>query len=369
MGCALCTCNENGKISIIKKDIINSFRSNNNLTKCSTQNEENYDAIIYINSKKYFNNGWNIKYYGSKEKMEKTKNIIESENEKKIISILGHSKAGKTNILQKITGQNLNPGISTMGINLKIYSEIILLDTVGTNSSLLIGEQLEDPENKALSYYNLIETFVMQYSDILICVVSKLTEYEKQFSNKIKKYCNGEKNIFIIHNLYNCCEKKEIEDYIEKTFKKSNLTQFEEVKIPEFGKKNKELFNKCYKEINHGEEQDIIHFIMSNDKNEDNVEMEYFNSEPIEYLRNTIDIAAKTNSINILDKLTEHIKTIPNQNIPKTNQPKGFNFIKKTDSSNKLIQFLLKLKIINKIMFILPAHDEKIICNEDIQFK
>ena len=62
------------------------------------QDDEKYDAIIDINSIIKLKDGWDIKYNGDIERINKTKSIIQSNN-KIFISILGHSNRGKTYIL------------------------------------------------------------------------------------------------------------------------------------------------------------------------------------------------------------------------------------------------------------------------------
>lgn len=318
------------------------------------QYDNNYDVIIDINSIMKLGEGWNIKYYGDEERIKEIKEFLKSHN-KNFISILGHSNRGKTYILQKISEQDLRPGyeITTKGISLKIYGEnAILLDTVGSNAPLLVEKNGEDPRdnkdfNIKLNEMNLcqiitnyiVQNFVIQHADILICVVGMLTSSEQQFLNKIKKNCSGKKKLIVIHNLVHCYAKKEIEDYIENTLKKSIIHTFEEAEIPEFDQ-NKECFNKYFIEKNNGEghEFDIKHFIMANDTNKDSNEIRYFNEPTIKFIKDEIDQTINK-EINILDKLIEHIKIISSQVLEK------------------------ELKDIN------ITQDDKIVCKEEIKPK
>ena len=179
--------------------------------------DENYDMIIDINSIMKLDKGWDIKYNGDEDKIKSIKEMINSKN-KKFISILGHSNRGKTYILQKISKQILHPGyeITTKGISIKAFdNNTFLLDTVGTNAPLLVEDKSNDPRDEPdffsqkLNEINLcqiitnyiVQTFVIEHADILICVVGMLTSSEQQFLNKIKKNCFGKKQLIVIHNL------------------------------------------------------------------------------------------------------------------------------------------------------------------------
>ena len=290
-----------------------------------------YDLIIDINSIKKLNNGWVIKYNGDDKRIKNTKEIIKS-TDQNIISILGHSNRGKTYILERISNENLNPGYdkTTKGISVKIYGKnAIFLDTVGTNAPLLIGNEKEDPRDKdnfqiEMEDVNLcqiitnyiVQTFVIQYADILLCVVGMLTTNEQQFLNKIKKNCSGKKKLFVIHNLIQLFGKKQIEEYIENVLKKSITYELKEIKIPNVSeRKNEEFFNKYYIEKNKGEGYsfDVLHFIMANDTKKDGEKGgRYFNTPTINFIRTKINQTINKD-LNILEKLKEHIKNISNQ--------------------------------------------------------
>ena len=182
------------------------------------EDEDKYDVIIDINSIRKLKDGWLIKYNGKTEEKAKIEEMIKSKN-KRFISILGHSNRGKTYILQKICKQELHPGyeITTKGISIKSFGEnAILLDTVGTNAPLLVEdnkdnkdvrddkdfeEKIEDINLCQIITNYIVQTFVIQNADILICVVGMLSSSEQQFLNKIKKNCSGKKKLFVIHNL------------------------------------------------------------------------------------------------------------------------------------------------------------------------
>ena len=324
------------------------------------KDDEKYDAIIDINSIMKLKDGWDIKYNGDEKRINQTKSIIQSNN-KSFISILGHSNRGKTYILQKICGIDLNPGyeITTKGISLKVYGEnSILLDTVGSNAPLLVEDKTKDPRDgkdfyqEKINEINLcqiitnyiVQTFVIQNADILICVVGMLTSSEQQFLNKIKKNCSGKKTLIVIHNLIHCYEKKEIENYIENVLKKSIIHRFEEINITEF-EGDEQNFNKYFIEKNNGEghEFDIKHFILANDTNRNSNEIRFFNEPTIKYIRDLIDHTI-IKPVNILQNLINHIKIISNQVLE--NELNDVQIIKNNNNN-----------------------DEKIICSEKIKAK
>lgn len=320
--------------------------------------DDKYDSVIDINSIRNLKNGWKIKYNGDKQKVAKTEEMMKSAN-KSLISVLGHSNRGKTYILQKICKEDLHPGyeISTKGISLKMFGEnCILLDTVGTNAPLLVEDENNDPRDQKDFYQKkiddinlcqiitnyIVQTFVIQHADILICVVGMLTSSEQQFLNKIKKNCMGKKQLIVIHNLIHFYEKDKILDYIENTLKKSIIHDLEDIDITEFD--NKDIFNKYYieKGNENGEDFSIKHFIIANDSDKNNKDqVGYFNEPTINYIRNNLTLSVKKD-INLLDELRQHIQNI---------------------SSLVLNKSLENVEIIKK------QNNEYIICNEEIEPK
>ena len=324
-----------------------------------SQNEEKYDIVVDINSIKKLKEGWEIKYFANQENIKTLKDKIRKSN-KNFISVLGHSNRGKTYILQKICKEKLKPGyeITTKGISIKSYGEnAFLLDTVGTNAPLLVEESDKDPRDepdfysKQLDEINLcqiitnyiVQTFVIKYADILLCIVGMLTSSEQQFLNKIKKNCSGKKKLFVIHNLIHCYERSEVEDYINNTLKKSIIHSFDEVKIPNFeGDENN--FNKYFIETDNGEDHefDILHFIMANDIDKNNQQLRFFNEPTTQFIRDQIDHSVMKD-INLLESLVEHIKDISIQVLEKE---------------------------LNEIQIVQGANNnEKLICKEDIKAK
>ena len=295
------------------------------------ENINNYDVIIDITSIRFLkDSGWNILFTGNQNRKTELRETIKL-TKKSIVSILGHSNRGKTYILQKISGETLNPGfqIQTLGLSIKIPQgrNMILLDTAGTNAPLLVDEKddKDDPRNKPnfqkeLDKINLcqiitnyiVQTFVIKEADTLICVVGMLTAGEQQFLNKIKKNCRNKKRLIVIHNLINCYSKNDIEEYIEKTLKKSIINKFEDRKIPSFDDYDEKCFNKYFVETEreeNGSQNEVVHLILANDRTENHEEIKYYNKTAIEFIRDYIDTQINKES-NIIKRLREHIKDI-----------------------------------------------------------
>jgi hypothetical protein len=314
------------------------------------KNDDKYDIIIDINSIRKLNEGWQIQYNGNEDEKIELEKMIKSDN-KRFISILGHSNRGKTYILQKISGEKLIPGyeITTKGISIKRFGKSsFLLDTVGTNAPLLVDDPKKDPRDdvdfsnkvndinlcQIITNY-IVQTFVIQNADILICVVGMLTSSEQQFLNKIKKNCSGKKRLIVIHNLIHCYDKNEVEDYINNILKKSIIHEFKEISIVGFENRS-EFFDKFYIEKGNGmgREFEIKHFIMANDTNKNDKNIRYFNMPTIKYIRDELDLAVKKN-VDLLTKLKEHIEIISNQVL--VNGIKNISIEKSNNGTNDLI--------------------------------
>ena len=286
--------------------------------------KENYDIIIDINSIRYLQTkGWEIHYpNGKKEELNK---IIEL-SDKNIVSILGHSNRGKTFILQRISGLNLESGyqIQTKGLSIKLAekTKILLLDTAGTNVPLLIDEGAPDIRNdknffqNELYYINLcqiitnyiLQTFIIEIAEVLICVVGMLTSSEQVFLNKVKKNCRNKKKLIVIHNLTKCYKKEEIEIYKQKILLKNIINKYEEKPIPSFDEQIN-FYNNYYiekDEDGNGHQYNVLHFIFGNDFSK---EIKPYNDSTIKFIKDYIDTKINK-SVNLFQKLIEHVTNI-----------------------------------------------------------
>lgn len=282
-----------------------------------------YDAVIDINSIRFLKDkGWIISYNNEKEKT--IKEVLNS-SRKTIVSILGHSNRGKTYILNKLSNVNLECGyqIQTKGISIKIPKDqnILILDTQGTNSPLLLEENEEDKRNKQdfqekLEYINLcqiitnyiIQTFIIKEAKILICVLGMLTTSETIFLNKIKKNCRNIKKLIVIHNLINFFTEEDIEKYKREKLLKNIIIEFDEGTIPSFESDDK--IYKYYAEKNNYDQSEVLHFIIGNDSSKSSVRD--CNEATIKYIQDTI-ITQVNEEINFFKNLTEHINNLSHE--------------------------------------------------------
>ena len=287
--------------------------------------DNEYDIIINIDSIRFLGDkGWKIKYIGDEKRKNEIKRVIQK-SKRNIVSVLGNSNRGKTYILQRISGIKLRSGYQnqTKGLSIKIpdNSLTILVDTAGTNAPLLLDENDTKPKSqKEIDYINLcqiltnyiIQTFVINQADTLICVINQLTASEQQFLNKIKMHCKKQnKRLIVIHNLIDLSNREEIEEYINNTFLKDMLNKYTSKYIPEPGKKVTNNFHKFFieneeesKEVE--ESFDVRHFIFGNDESE---EIKCYNNSTIAYIRDYIDTRV-IRETKIIDTLIEHINTI-----------------------------------------------------------
>ena len=271
-----------------------------------------YDVIIDIKSIQNLNQkGWNIIYSGKKEnKKEMVKN-----RSKIIISVFGNSNRGKTYLLQKLSGENLESGyqIQTKGLSMKFHGSLIYLDTAGTNTPLLLEDNMIRPNEAELQKIHLcqiitnyiIQKYVVEHADILLCVIGMLNSAEQIFLQKIKKLCENKKKLIVIHNLIKCETSEDIEKYKNETLLQMISNQLVEKPIPNFSDKYENLFNKFF--IEKGNPH-IKHFIYANDEKKSE-EINYYNKTTLDYIKILIKME-KEKKKNLLELLIKHIKYI-----------------------------------------------------------
>jgi hypothetical protein len=166
------------------------------------ENCDQYDIIVEIDSIKYLKDpGWKIVYNENNFEKKIIQDIIEN-GKKTIVAVLGNSNRGKTHILHKLSGVNFESGyqIQTKGLSIKIHEEnLILLDTAGTNAPLLVDNKIANnsrPTQQEIDNIHLcqiitnhiLQSFTINQSHVLICVIGMLTVSEQLFLNKIKKF-------------------------------------------------------------------------------------------------------------------------------------------------------------------------------------
>lgn len=335
---------------------INNIDNNSNALEISmdkTNSLEPYDVIIDISSIKNLNNqGWQIIYNGN---MEKIKKYLEKEIFT-VVSVLGNSNRGKTYILQKLSGRNLESGyqIQTKGLSLKFHDKLIYLDTAGTNIPLLVEKNQQRPNESELQNIQLcqiitnylLQKFVIEYADILICVIGMLNAKEQIFLNKIKKFCENKKRLIVIHNLVKCYTCSDIEKYKEETLLKMIGCPLEEKIIPDFGNNKENLFNKYFLEKGHSH---VKHFIFANDDNKSK-EIEKYNKTALKYIKTCIKMENKKPK-DLLKNFLEHISEKSSYVLKKKITPRIENDIIKCEEG-EIIPREIKADELDNLIFI-----------------
>ena len=273
-----------------------------------------YNMIIKVNSMDQLTKeGWKI----IKNRSENSKCL---EKKVSIISVIGNKNSGKSFILHLLTGKNIPNGytVTTEGLSFIIPEDednkednFILIDTAGTESPLLIEGnnnltlEIKDKmaKDRQITDY-FLQKFILEKSDIFICVVGNLTLTDQKFINRIiKNYTN--KTIFIIHNLKTFIEKDQVEYYINNTLKESltfHLQQDEyfELESEEFLNENKIFFKQKLKE----NDRIIIHLIIAN---QDSPAGKYYNNSTIKYLNKQLSQVKEKKPFNIIRNLKEFL--------------------------------------------------------------
>ena len=295
------------------------------------ENDDNppYDLVVDIKSIYELNKGWKIYHYGKKANISRTKNY--DPKEKYIISVIGNANRGKTFLLRLLSAfeqlkEVSKNSITTLGLSMKFpkEKEFILLDTVGFNAPLLIDENNEKKDIRDLSgdKFNkiihtitrgqiitnyLLQNFIINEADIVICLIAQLNFSEQIFLNQIRTQCEGKKSLYVVHNLMHLKVKDEIEKYLEETLLKSYTFDLEKIKIPKF--EEDDSFSYYFREKSQSNNQninkDVLHFILGN---EEKPELKYYNKTTIEYLKDIIQTNFSSEHKKILNSLKDYIQ-------------------------------------------------------------
>ena len=257
---------------------------------------------------------------------------INQENKAKqvaIISVLGNKNSGKSFILHLLTDKPIPNGysVTTKGLSLIIPDNdknkddnLILIDTAGTDSPLLSDilkeENQEENENPIIEnilkdrqitdYF--IQKFILEKSDIFICIIDNLTLTEQKFINRIIKYYKHKK-IFIVHNLKTFIKRKQVEDYIKDTLlqsltfdlEKEEYNDLTEIKIGE--EQNVYYYKQKFKE----NDRIIIHLIMAN---QDSEAGKYYNNFTISYLNTQLKQVKEKKPFDVIKNLKDFLVSI-----------------------------------------------------------
>ena len=272
-----------------------------------------YNMVIKIDSMEQLTKeGWKIIKNKSTEKNDYINRRVS------IVSVLGNKNTGKSFILHLLTGKIIPNGytVTTEGLSFIIPDNeenrddnFILIDTAGTESPLLI----DNPEN----YANIdldkmakdrqitdffLQKFILEKSDIFLCVVDSLTLTDQKFINRIiKNYTN--KNIFIIHNLKTFIEKNQVENYIKTTLMESLTFHLQKDEYFDLdSEENLEENQIFYKQIL--KNRIIVHLIIAN---EDSPAGNYYNRSTIKYLKKQLSQVKEKRSFDIIQNLKDFL--------------------------------------------------------------
>jgi len=145
-------------------------------------------------------------------------------------------------------------------------------------------EQIESLTNERKITDFFLQRFIIENANIILLVVEKLSIEDQFFLNKITKLIKDRKiflqKIIVVHNIKKMKEKKDVEDYIEKTLKKSLTFSLHEEK--------KQVLNspKSYNEFVYTEKdssnEPIIHVIMAQEGSDAG---NYYNDAAIEFIK------------------------------------------------------------------------------------
>lgn len=254
---------------------------------------------------------------------------LRPEDEKKqvsIISVLGNKNSGKSFILELLTDKPIPNGysVTTEGLSFIIPDNdknkdenLILIDTAGTDSPLLTDilkeEERDNPiienilKDRQITDY-FIQKFILEKSDIFICIIDNLTLTEQKFINRIIKYCK-DKQIFIVHNLKTFIKKKQVEDYIKDTLlqsltfdlEKEEYIDLTDLKIGE--EQNAYYYKQKFKE----NDRTIIHLIMAN---QDFEAGKYYNNFAISYLNTQLKQVKEKKPFDVIKNLKDFLISI-----------------------------------------------------------
>ncbi len=325
--------------------------------------EDFYDVIINIKSITEITKGWEIKFNSKKGKEEYDKMIKE---EVLKVGVIGNGNKGKSFFLSKISDYELPTGTSirTEGLSLKYPDTsknertIVLMDSAGLETPLLKDDNIN--ENNSNYIKNLeelakdksmtelfIQNFVINESDILICVVGILTYNEQKLINRIKSELNNNNNnnkdrkLFIIHNLQTYVEINQVEKYSKEYLLNSITFNLKKVDASVYDEKKNDKINKIFfSEIINNDKNnlEIYHFIMANENSDAG---NFYNNFVIKYFKDLYKTMPYFNKFPVIEKIQNFFKDI--SNLFFENEIKNFEF--DNNENNNLIKLNLNEKI------------------------
>ena len=198
---------------------------------------------------------------------------------------------------------------------------VILIDTAGTESPLLVDidiDKMKKEEKAKISIEKLvndrhitdyfIQKFILEKSDIFICVVENLTLTAQKFINRIIKYY-ANKKIFIVHNLKTFIQRNQVEEYIKNTLLQSLTFDLEKEKYYslETPKKGQKEQNQYYYKQKLKDNKTIIHLIIANQNSDAG---KFYNPFAIDYINSHLSLVKVKKPFNIVKNLKEFLVSI-----------------------------------------------------------
>ena len=334
---------------------------------------EYYDLIVCIDSISGIESGWKVKCSA------KGKELYIKMKDKELVKVgvVGLRNKGKSWLLQKFLKKTLPKGtsIKTEGLSIKYPNEedlnknrnYILLDSAGTEEPLLDNDKIlmkmnQDEAFSQIEYIakdkTLTELFLQQFiiasSDILLVVVGVLTYSEQKLLNKIQKILKqkkGYKKLFIIHNLQNFIERKQIEDYLDEYLKHSATFTLKETTFtktnnnsPDLNKNSKYFFETFHKDNKEDSAIQVFHLIMAN---EFSTAGEYYNDFTINFLNYQLNSFTNIKSFPVIEKIKDDFINFSKEAFEEPITESEINI-----SSDLIIQLKPEKKIVFKKCFI-----------------
>jgi len=295
-----------------------------------------YDGIIQVNGLTKLQEGWKIMIKDHP----KFKELINKKGV--VVTVVGNYNKGKTFLIEMLSGLKAPHGfsISTEGISIKYLEDpnyvhkcpIIALDTQGGSLPVLIASNqinvnLSNPDDKTPmdaknatvdsksleelyrsllrdhhATEDLLQNFIMEISTVIIIVVSDLTRDDQRLIAKIQNKFknNSDKRLLVVHNLYHCRYKWEVEGKIKKLIKGSfhlseNLYTFET-------NYNSIFYEECNEKFR------TVHVILAKHGSEAG---KYYNESTLKYLQNEMSSARQT-TVDIVTEFKNFLKkTLP----------------------------------------------------------
>ncbi|KAL4442560.1 hypothetical protein ABPG74_006962 [Tetrahymena malaccensis] len=313
---------------------------------------QKYDVIINMQSvldleSSFYNQ--NVKTESqNQEYLNSCKNLVQIDQtnsqlfDKNLLTVgfLGQIKQGKTFIMNSLfyEQQLTDKYQETKGISMKYHScngnNVIYIDSQGRNKPIQMDydnidsyarfneiknqgkedfsnlQKLENEVNIRNQFQivteQLLQGFIVQYAQILVIVVSNITQDDINFINKIQNnyslsHFQRQKRVFVIHNLKELQQPEHVCNYIQKLQKifplrKQSIYTF---KQPEY-KQNTIFIDNVNQNVNH--------LIMAHQNSEAGKE---YNKFTIDYLKKEIAHSTLQISFNVVQKFRDYL----NQNI------------------------------------------------------